>query len=139
MRGQGLRTNFADRTGRTRAAMRSEEGAWRAGHDVTAAPTSSVMRMVGTGHDGTGHRGAEVAKLYAKGDFGTTGGRRGDKDAMGPLKDNVGLTTMRTGPTDYLRQRDSRLEPHREMAGITAHRAAQIDDYRTRGTAWDEA
>lgn len=97
---------------------------------VTAAPTSAVYRMVGTGHDGTGHRGAEVAKMLATGQANVT---LRNKDAAGPLKESVGLTTQRGGATDYLRNRSSRMENTQPLS-IDAQgiRATDIAGYDTR-------
>lgn len=92
------------------------------------APTSSIMRMVGTG--GTGHKGAEIAKLFATGKIASV--RRGGRDAAGPLKEDVGLTTQRGGALDY--RGPGGIPDHMEgakgdMPTQTTRRGSQIGAY----------
>lgn len=94
----------------------------------TPAPTSSLYRMVGTG--ATGHKGAEVAKLFATGAIRSV--RRGGRDAAGPIKEDVGLTTQRGGFLDY--RGPGGCPDHMEgakgdMPTQTARRGAQIGAY----------
>lgn len=92
------------------------------------APTTAVIRIIGTG--GTGHKGAEVAKLFATGAISSV--RRGGRDAAGPIKEDVGLTTQRGGFLDY--RGPGGCPDHMEgakgdMPTQTARRGAQIGAY----------
>ena len=114
-----------------KAAFRNtEEYAHEHAREERTASTSSVYRMVGTG--ATGHKGKEVAKLFATGAIRSA---RRSTDAAGPLREDVGLTTQRGGALDY--RGPGGMPDHREgarsdMPKQATRRAAQLAAYDTR-------
>lgn len=109
------------------AFRETEEYAHEHAREPRHAPTSAVYRMVGTG--ATGHKGKEIAKLFATGAIART---QRSTDAAGPLRDNVGLTTQRGGALDYRGpggQPDHREAARTDMRTQTTRRAAQLASY----------
>ena len=95
--------------------------------DRDPAPTSSLYRMVGTG--ATGHKGKEVAKLFATGQIASVRRGRG-RDACGPVREGVGLTTQRGGELDYLERTTERIaDIGKGPEALPGRRADQIDRY----------